>query len=412
VGFYLLTTPPFQFVAFYDAQRQMIVGSREIGQKQWSFVELPEKLGWDSHNYVTLAMDDKGILHLAGNMHCVPLIYYRTLEPRRIDTFQRVPAMLGSKEDRCTYPRFFRGPTHEFLFTYRDGSSGSGDQIYNIYNTEKREWKRLLDEPLTSGQGKMNAYHCGPVLGPDGYYHLSWVWRDHGGCESNHDLSYARSKDLLRWERSDAQSLSLPITFDTAEIVDPVPPKGGIINGNLRIGFDSANRVILSYHKFDEHGHTQIYNARREDPGWKLYQTSQWDYRWEFSGGGSIPFEIRLSSVSVAGEGHLQQGYSHPREGSGTWLLDENTLLPVGQVKTPPSNPSELDRPRDSHPHIQVKWCHDSGASGSSELHYRLRWETLGHHRDLAREGPLPAPSALELYCFKKRKIDKEVVAP
>ena len=60
VGFALLTHQDRQFVVFYDAQRQMTVGVRTIPSSleqensdpaAWHFMRLPEKLGWDSHNY-------------------------------------------------------------------------------------------------------------------------------------------------------------------------------------------------------------------------------------------------------------------------------------------------------------------------------------------------------------------------
>ena len=177
VGFSLLTHDDLQFVAFYDADRQMTVGVRNLGSSDWTFKKLPEKVGWDSHNSITMKLDSKKHLHLSGNMHCVPIVYFRTAEPRDIQTFERVESLVGENEDRATYPKFITGPNSEFIFTYRDGSSGSGNQIYDVYDVETNQWKRLLDQPLTDGQGEMNAYLHGPVKGPDGVYHLCWVWR-------------------------------------------------------------------------------------------------------------------------------------------------------------------------------------------------------------------------------------------
>lgn len=85
-------------------------------------------LGWDSHNYVTLAVDSAGQIHVSGNMHCVPIVYFRTERPGDITRFRQFPAMVGRNEQRCTYPRFLHGPKGELIFTYRDGRSGSGDQ--------------------------------------------------------------------------------------------------------------------------------------------------------------------------------------------------------------------------------------------------------------------------------------------
>ncbi|MCD6304492.1 MAG: BNR repeat-containing protein, partial [Planctomycetes bacterium] len=265
VGFCLLTVGRRQFAAFYDDQRRMTVAARTIDSRSWRFVRLPERLGWDSHNYVTMTADKEGYLHLAGNMHCTALKYYRTRRPWDIATFQRVEKMVGPRERRCTYPRFFRGPGGRLIFTYRDGSSGNGDQVYNVYQPKTRTWRRLLDTPLTAGRGKMNAYLRGPVAGPDGWWHVCWVWRDTPDCKTNHDLSYARSRDLVHWRTAAGEPVELPMTIKTPGlIVDPVPPGGGIINGNTAIGFDAAGRVIVSYHKFDEAGKTQLYNARLE----------------------------------------------------------------------------------------------------------------------------------------------------
>jgi len=398
VGFSLLTQPPRQYVAFYNAQQRMTVAMRTVNNANWHFVHLPETIGWDSHNSVTMTIDDGGYIHLSGNMHCDPLVYFRTTQPYDVDSFQRIQSMVGDKEQKCTYPRFLRGFDNELIFTYRDGSSGNGDQIYNVYDLESQTWRRLLDQPLTSGEGKRNAYINGPRRGPDGLFHLCWVWRETPDCSTNHDPSYARSRDLIHWETSDGKPLSLPITLETGEIVDPVPVGGGIINGNTVLGFDSQNRPIVSYHKFDDRGYTQLYSARREESGWKIYQTSQWDYRWDFKGGGAINFEIRLGSVSVESDGRLSQRYSHVKYGSGHWILDEATLKPIGELPRQPSYPPVLSRPESDFPGMQVRWRGDSGKSGESGVRYVMRWETLGANRDRPREAPFPLPSMLRLY--------------
>ena len=57
-----------------------------------------------------MAVDATGRLHLSGNMHCVPLVYFRMEKPGDIQTFKRVTKMVGSEEKRATYPRFIKGP--------------------------------------------------------------------------------------------------------------------------------------------------------------------------------------------------------------------------------------------------------------------------------------------------------------
>jgi len=402
IGFDLLTAGDHQYVAFYDAERHMTVGARRLADDAFRLVRLPERVGWDSHNYITMTVDGAGRMHLAGNMHCVPLKYFRTAAPHNIGTLERVDRMVGREEKRVTYPHFFRGAADELIFTYREGSSGNGNQIYNIYDVKTQAWRRLLDTPLTDGRGKMNAYLSGPTKGPDGRYHLVWVWRDTPDCATNHDPSYARSRDLLHWETVRGEPVCLPMTVETPGlIVDPVPPGGGVVNGNVKLGFDSGGRPVVSYHKFDGAGQTQVYNARFEDGAWRVRQVTDWDYRWAFGGGGSIEFEIGVGRVRAGPDGRLTQSYRHPKHGSGTWVLDEDALKPVGRAPNDdPHIPRALTRPESGFPGMQVRWRWSRSDGGAVGVRHALRWETLGRNRDRPREGPPPEPSLLRLYEF------------
>lgn len=397
VGFCLLTAGGRQFAAFYDAERQMTVAQRDLGAEAWTLHRLPERIGWDSHNYVTMTADDEGYLHLAGNMHAVPLIYFRSREPFDAGAFERFEQMVGENEARCTYPEFFRGPANELIFTYRDGSSGNGNQIYNVWDAATRTWHRLLDQPLCWGEGERNAYLDGPHKGPDGFYHLVWVWRESPDCATNHDPSYARSRDLRTWTRSDGTPYELPITLAGGEVVDPVPVGGGVINGNVHFGWDAAQRPIVSYLKYDAAGNTQAYCARLEEGAWRIVQVSDWSYRWAFSGGGSIPFEVRVGAVRPEPDGSLSLNYSHIREGGGIWRLDAETLRPIGRIERRDPTPSEVRELEAEFEGAGVRIAGDRGSSGELGVRYLLKWETLGPNRDRPRETA-PPPSMLRLY--------------
>lgn len=398
VGFCLLTHAPQQFVAYYDAQRQMSVAQRTLTSTNWTITKLPSTLGWDSHNYVTMAVDRDGFLHVAGNMHCVPLVYFRSAKPCDAASLQKLP-MTGDRETRVTYPIFLHDKAGRLVFRYRDGRSGSGDDLYNVYDGKTRTWSRLLAAPLMSGLGKMNAYASVPHLGPDGRFHVLWVWRNSGDCASNHDISYARSDDLATWTDSAGKPLALPITLATGEIVDPVPPHGGILNGGNALGFDSAQRPVITYYKYDAHGDTQIYVARRETSGWKIVQVSDWKgYRWDFSGGGTIVVEVRIGAVEPVGEGKLTLAY-HSGRGAGTWMLDETTLKPIPGAKPPPRHepaPPSLGKLASTFPGMQRKNTGESGVPAPG-LRCMLTWEALAANRDRPRTGPQPEPVMLRL---------------
>src|SRR5262249_26296289 len=149
-----------------------------LGATTWTSTTLPTVVGWDSHNYVTMAVDADGFIHVSGNMHNVPLIYFRSTRAMDVTSLVRVTSMVGSNETSATYPQFFQGPTGILVFAYGDGGSGNGNYIFNSYSRATQTWSRLLASPLIDGQGLRSAYPVGPILGPDGWYHLVWTWRD------------------------------------------------------------------------------------------------------------------------------------------------------------------------------------------------------------------------------------------
>lgn len=414
VGFDLLTHGDQQFVAFYDAERKMTVGMRLLGEDAWTLAHpegiwlegrgrLSSELGWDSHNSLIMAIDEAGYVHLCGNMHVDPLIYFRTTRPLDVTSFERIDHMVGAQEDRCTYPVFMQGPNNGLVFRYRDGQSGNGVDFYNVYDVTSKRWSRLLDTPLLDGLDRMNAYARMPEKGPDGLWHMVWMWRDTPDCATNHSISYAQSEDLVRWRAGSGDALSLPITIESGAEVDPVSPGGGLINMTQSLGFDAAHRPIVSYHKHDEKGYTQAYCARLEQGAWVIYQLSCWTYRWDFGGGGSIRAEIQLGGVKVESDGGLSQRYWHVEAGSGVWKLDPDTLGVVGSY--PEADQPALDAlsaVQSEYPGMVVNTRSARGTGSRPNEDYVLRWETLDRNRDRPREET-PPPTPLSLYVLNKR---------
>jgi hypothetical protein len=374
----------------------MSVAQRSLDATNWTITKLPSALGWDSHNYATMAVDRDGVIHLSGNMHCVPLVYFRSEKPWDAASLRRIPAMTGDREQRVTYPVFLRDRADRLVFRYRDGRSGSGDDLYNVYDEKTRSWRRLLDQPLTSGCGRMNAYCTVPTRGPDGCFHIVWVWRDTPDCASNHDLSYARSDDLVHWTDSAGRPLALPITVETGDIIDPVPAGGGLLNVNRELGFDNAGRPIVTYHKYDARGDLQVYAARRETHAWKIVSVSDWrGYRWDFRGGGTILVEVKVGAVRPLGDGKLALNYRYPR-GSGVWVLDEATLRPIPGANVPreePLVPAAFARVESTFAGMKKQIYRDIGAAPPG-TRYVLTWETLEANRDRPRPPPRPEQGA------------------
>lgn len=389
VQFALAATETTIFVAYYDAARQMTVASRARDGAIWTYQKLASTTGWDSHNYIAIAIDSAGQLHLAGNMHNDPLLYYRSETPGDVASLRRIGVMAErAVEQRMTYPVFLRDAVGRLIFKYRDGGSGAGNEIYNIYDTTTQSWRPLLATPLVDGEGERNAYFVGPVLGPNGYFHLPWVWRETPDAATNHDLSYARSRDLVRWERSDGAPLPLPIRLSNAEIVDAVPAGGGMINNNTVMGFDAAGRPMITFHKFDALGYTQVFVARRETDGWIVRQASNWsNFRWSFGGGGSLDFRLSVQGAVPIGADRLR--ISVVRDGAPIdLLLDAETLALIDE------RPGETlaHRLRDhvvTPADMQLNTVEEQ--SGLA-----LAWATRPPNRDLPRDD-IPPPSPLYL---------------
>ena len=399
VQFSLLTTPDRQYVAYYDADRSMTLASRAMNSDTWVYQKLPTKIAWDSHNYVTIALDSAGYLHLSGNMHCVPLIYFRTEKPGDITSLRKA-TMTGELEDHVTYPRFFEDHEGRLVFTYRHGGSGNGINIYNRYDTATKTWSRLLDTPLFDGEGKRNAYPSGPTRGPDGWFHIHWVWRDTPDCATNQHLSYARSPDLIHWESAFGQKVDLPIRFDQAALViDPIPPGGGIINGGHRMAFDSNNKPVFVYHKSDTQGNMQIYAVREQSVKWRQAVLTDWKHAVPFSGNGSMGFiGIRITALEKTADDTFSVSYRHKDYGSGSLTFNERTLRVLDKpLATKSRLPRSLEKIESDFPGMEIRRAMDAGTCGTPGVRYLLQWETLDANRDKPRQAPLPAPSTLRL---------------
>lgn len=211
VNFSFLEEKEKLYMAYYDSLHQMTLATYDIKNKKLDYQILPSVIKWDSHNYITMAFDKDGFLHVSGNMHVEPLVYFRSTVPYDIHSMRSINLMTGLDEESVTYPSFMKTNEDELIFHYRTGGSGNGSEIYNIYSTESKTWKRFMDKNLIDGEGKRSAYMQGPMLGKDGYYHLIWVWRETPDCSTNHTLSYARSKNLLNWENISGSNYSAPL---------------------------------------------------------------------------------------------------------------------------------------------------------------------------------------------------------
>lgn len=411
VEFSLLTHGDQQYVAYYAADRHLTVAQRTLGQREWRYTVLPTVTGWDTHNYVTMAIDRQGYLHVSGNMHRSPLIYFRSAKPGDSSSLVHVPAMTGRNESQVTYPFFFKAQDGTLLFEYRSGFSGAGDTYWNRYDEQTRRWSPTNEQPLFEGGKARNAYPINPVHGPDGWYHQVWVWRESPMAETNHDLSYVRSRDMIHWETVGGAPLKLPLTLSTPGlIVDPSPQHGGLLNGAQTVGFDVNGRLAIAYLKYGVKGNTQLNFAQWQKGRWKITQASNWAYRWDFHGLGTVPqgdVSIWFGPLTFI-KGKLGLMVNHSKYGAGFWEVDAKTMHLIGNpIPLSDESPEKEYAPPPGSDMIQHT-VSDLGGAATGGVTYVLTWNTQNANRDRPLQGAAPPPTMLHLLVLPKSPMSQQ----
>lgn len=452
-SFYALKSGNIVYVAYYAPNLQMTLARLDLTTGGRIVQGLNNFYGgWDSHNYLTMALDKWNNLHLAGDMKTTPLVYGRTLIPGDFNSFRLINKMVGENEDVTAYPNFLNSPSGDLLFWHRSGISQNSSNFIDSWNGST--WKRLLSTPLTAALNAndlASAYGTSFVPGPDGWFHYAWTWRRNPDAATNFNINYAKSKDFVHWYNWRGTPLQLPITPESDTVVDAVPVHGGVFNW-FALSFDAKDRPIISYTKYDGNsaipapdcstdpadeecgakkvgspvpayivpGATQIFNARLEDGIWQIHQATHWTARWNFGGLGSISNKVGFTEVTLASDGHLQQSLTHsvgsdPATSNGTFELDANSLEAVRRTGSFNKNayPPIMTTLRSKQPYykvIIVPVHEQTGLKVKPSTRYFLRWEA---QQNMCRDhqpspancpglNPLPSthpePSDLQLY--------------
>lgn len=284
-----------QFVAFYDKDGFVVLGKRQLGETKWELKQTSFKGHVaDAHNIISIMVDGNGYLHMAWDHHNNPLHYAKSISPGSLDL--QPSTMTGSKENKISYPEFYKLANGDLLFFYRDGGSGNGNLIINKYDLPSRQWKTLQSN-LIDGEGARNAYWQACV-DAKGILHVSWVWRESPDVASNHDLCYARSKDGgITWEKSNGEKYALPVTAASAEVAQAISQKSELINQTSMFADASGHPYIATYWREAGTNVPQYHLVFRNENGW---HTSNLGFRktaFSLSGAGTKRIPIARPQI-------------------------------------------------------------------------------------------------------------------
>lgn len=299
-GSSIVSDDSLQYVAYYNPEGYVMLAKRFLNDTVFTFrnTGLKGKVE-DAHNIISLGIDGEGFLHMSFDHHGDPLKYCRSVAPGSLEMSNLIP-MTGQNEGNVTYPEFYSMPDGNLLFTYRDGESGNGNLVLNLYDIASKEWKRVQNI-LIDGESQRNPYWQ-IYVDTKGTIHLSWVWRESWLVETNHDLCYARSEDNGKtWLKSDGSIYELPITIDTAELAWEIPQNSELINQTSMTADSFGNPYISTYWRDKDNDVPQYRIVWNDGEKWKMDTVGHRTTPFSLSGGGTKM--IPISRPRIASDG-------------------------------------------------------------------------------------------------------------
>jgi len=370
----------YQYISYYSATAEVIISKRKLGTNTWQRQATGLKGNIrDAHNVISMMIDGDGYVHLAWDHHNHPLHYVRSIAPHSLQ-FSAPQPMTGSGEKKVSYPEFYRLPSGDLLFLYRDGASGNGNLVINRYDLKSKKWK-MLQSALIDGEGARNAYwQC--YVDVLGTIHLSWVWRESPDVSSNHDLSYARSSDGgLTWTDAGGKPFQLPMKASEVKPVIPIPQRSELINQTSMTADEKGRPMIATYWKSAGDSVPQ-YHLSWYDGGWKDMDLRFRKTAFTLSGAGTKRIPVsRPQLICWSNRGKINVALIFRDEARGSrpsiaWCADLSASKPLWKLADlsnenlgswEPCFDTELWR-KEQTLHLFIQRTEQSDAEGISKL--------------------------------------------
>lgn len=312
----IVTLRNYQYTAFFVDSHHLRIVKRNIKStttKPKIFDITGEYDVSDTHNTISIGIDNLGYIHLSYAQHASKLRYRRSKHPWLISEWTDEIAMTGLNEDALTYPAFIVPrnndsslPSKELLFIYRDGHSANGDVCIKKFTPSLLTWKDM--KPcLLVGRGQnpwtSNAYINHAAIDGLGNIHLSYVWRTHSLGKkkiiNNIGIDYAVSNDWAKtWQTSLGNEYRLPITQVNSETVYAVSPANNLIN-QTSSAIDSDNNPHIVYYANDYNGFPQYQHIWFDGQKWNHSFSSKRTKSFSLQGGGSLDIPISRPEIII-----------------------------------------------------------------------------------------------------------------
>jgi hypothetical protein len=238
---------------------KVYVAKRALGTSLWTS-RAAGVLGADKHdlhNYLSMAVDGSGRLHIAYNMHGDPMRYWHGTGPGDIafDVLVTPPIAAGSiYESSDTYPYFLLWPgggpyaAGDLLLFFRSGFSGDGNLLLYHWTDATATWS-VVGIVFDGDADNVSFYPNSFVLDPTGTIHVCGMVRETPLARTNRGFYYFKSDDGgVSWKKSDGTAYVLPIRDAALERVLTCDTDTGLIN-SCGMCVDALNHPIVVYYQ-------------------------------------------------------------------------------------------------------------------------------------------------------------------
>lgn len=220
----------------------------------------------------------------------------------------------------------------------------------NRYSVKNKKWDRVQDI-LIDGENERNAYWQ-LYVDKQGTIHVSWVWRETGQVETNHDLCYARSYDNgVTWQKANGQKYDLPICYKNAEYACLIPQNSELINQTSMSADANGNPYIATYWRDPDSKVPQYRIVWHDGKTWHTCQVSKRHTPFSLKGAGTKMIPIARPRIVVEdgeifyifrdAERDSRVSMAHTTAiKSGKWTYTDLTDFPVDAWE--PSHDTEL----------------------------------------------------------------------